>query len=176
MTRLWLDRLSSYELGLCQRCNQRAELLPTLHFYRIISRLGDGVFWYLLMALLPALFGSSGLLAALHMLLTGGLSLAVYKLLKRGTSRPRPYQAHAAIQRHGPALDQYSFPSGHTMHAVGFTVALGLHLPLLALLVTPFAGLVAMSRLVLGLHYPSDVLAGALIGSGVALASYLLLF
>ena len=53
MTHPWLDRLSSFELALCQRCNQRAELLPTQQFYRVVSRLGDGVFWYLLMALLP---------------------------------------------------------------------------------------------------------------------------
>jgi undecaprenyl-diphosphatase len=62
------------------------------------------------------------------------------------------------------------------MHAVGFTLVLGLHMPLLALLVAPFAALVAMSRLVLGLHYPSDVLAGALIGAGMALATHMTLF
>jgi len=174
--RPWLDHLSSYEIGLCLRCNRRAELLPTQSFYRAISRLGDGVFWYLLMTLLPALFGAAGLLTALHMLLTGGLSLGLYKLLKRGTSRPRPCDAYPVIHRHAPALDQYSFPSGHTMHAVGFTLALGLHFPLLAALVTPFAGLVAMSRLVLGLHYPSDVLAGAVIGASMALLTYTLLF
>jgi undecaprenyl-diphosphatase len=174
--RLWLDRLSAYEVGLCQRCNRRAELLSTQTFYRVISRLGDGVFWYLLMTLLPALYGSEGLLTALHMLLTGGLSLALYKLLKQGTTRARPCDTYPGIHRHAPALDRYSFPSGHTMHAVGFTLALGLHLPLLAALVAPFAGLVAMSRLVLGLHYPSDVLMGALIGVTMALLTNLMLF
>ena len=173
---LWLDRLSAYEVGLCRRCNQRAELLATQAFYRTVSRLGDGVFWYLLMILLPALYGSEGLLTALHMLLTGGLSLALYKLLKQGTTRARPCDAYPIIRRHAPALDQFSFPSGHTMHAVGFTLVLGLHLPLLAALVAPFAGLVAMSRLVLGLHYPSDVLAGALIGTTMALLTNTLLF
>jgi undecaprenyl-diphosphatase len=176
MTHPWLDRLSSFELAVCQRCNQRAELLPTQQFYRVISRLGDGVFWYLLMALLPALLGNIGLITALHMLLTGGLSLGVYKVIKGRTSRPRPCDAHPVIRRHAPALDQYSFPSGHTMHAVGFTLVLALHLPSLALLVAPFAALVAMSRLVLGLHYPSDVAAGAVIGAAMALISYLALF
>lgn len=174
--RLWLDRLSGYEMGLCLRCNRRADLLPTQSFYRAVSRLGDGLFWYLLMTLLPALFGTAGLVTSLHMLLTGGLSLALYRLLKQGTSRPRPCDAHPAIQRHAPALDQYSFPSGHTMHAVGFALVLALHLPVVALLVSPFAALVAMSRLVLGLHYPSDVLAGALIGISMALLSHLWLF
>jgi len=172
----WLDRLSSYEVGLCLRCNRRADLLTTQAFYQAVSRLGDGVFWYLLMALLPALYGNQGLLTALHMLLTGGLSLGLYKLLKHGTGRLRPCDSHPSIHRHAPALDRFSFPSGHTMHAVGFTLAMGLHLPLLATLVAPFAGLVAMSRLVLGLHYPSDVAAGALIGAGMAVCTHQLLF
>ena len=64
--------------------------------------------------------------------------------------------------------DDDSFPSGHTMHAVGFSWILMTYYPELGLFVLPFTILVAMSRLVLGLHYPSDVLAGALIGSTIA--------
>jgi undecaprenyl-diphosphatase len=172
----WLDRLSNHELALCQHCNRRAEWLPTQQFYRVVSRLGDGIFWYLLMMLLPALFGTQGLTVSLHMLLSAGLSLALYKLLKQGTVRPRPCDRHPVIHRHAPALDQYSFPSGHTMHAVGFTVVIGLHLPGLALMLLPFTALIALSRLVLGLHYPSDVLAGGAIGASMALLTHALLF
>ena len=128
------------------------------------------------MLLLPAVFGAAGLITSLHMLLSAGLSLAIYKLLKQGTSRPRPCDSHPAIRRHAPALDQYSFPSGHTMHAVGFTVVIGLHQPALALMLLPFALLISLSRMVLGLHYPSDVLAGAAIGTSIALLTHSLLF
>ena len=65
-------------------------------------------------------------------------------------------------------LDRFSFPSGHTLHAVGFTL-LAVHAhPELAWFLIPFTVLVALSRLVLGLHYPSDVLTGAAIGTLMA--------
>ncbi|HEV7631790.1 MAG TPA: phosphatase PAP2 family protein, partial [Steroidobacteraceae bacterium] len=68
-------------------------------------------------------------------------------------------------------LDRFSFPSGHTLHAVSFTLIASMAFPLLALLLVPLALLIALSRVVLGLHYPSDVLAGALLGAGVAAAA-----
>lgn len=71
----------------------------------------------------------------------------------------------------GKALDRFSFPSGHTLHAVAFSCVALAYYPALAPLLLPFTGLVAMSRPVLGLHYPSDVLAGALIGLLIAGAS-----
>lgn len=67
------------------------------------------------------------------------------------------------------SLAEFSFPSGHTLHAVPFTLmALG-HCPMLAWLLIPFTVGVGASRVVLGLHYPSDVLAAT--GIGVAIAS-----
>ncbi|WP_156498162.1 phosphatase PAP2 family protein, partial [Oleiphilus sp. HI0043] len=66
-------------------------------------------------------------------------------------------------------LDQYSFPSGHTMHAACFSTVVLWHLPEFAVLLVPFSILIALSRMVLGLHYPTDVLCGA--GLGILLAS-----
>src|ERR1035438_6767906 len=67
-------------------------------------------------------------------------------------------------------VNAFSFPSGHTLHAMAFTVVAVSDFPALASLLVPFTLLVALSRVVLGLHYPSDVLAGAAIGAGVAQA------
>lgn len=167
-----LNQLNELEVPLCRAASLRGERLDTQAFFGIVSRLGNGIFWYLLMVLLPALYGRDGLDASLHMLAVGGVSLIVYKLLKRLTGRRRPCDAFADVQRHAPMLDLYSFPSGHTMHAVGFTAVLLTHFPGIGLVVTPFVFLVASSRLVLGLHYPSDVLVGALIGGSVAWGSF----
>lgn len=61
-------------------------------------------------------------------------------------------------------LDHFSFPSGHTLHAVLFSVMLGTYFPALLPVLLVFSVLVALSRMVLGLHYPTDVLAGAGLG------------
>jgi undecaprenyl-diphosphatase len=65
-------------------------------------------------------------------------------------------------------LDEFSFPSGHTLHAVSFTLVALAYFPVLAPVLVPFTVLVALSRVVLGLHYPSDVLAATVIGCGLA--------
>ena len=65
-------------------------------------------------------------------------------------------------------LDPFSFPSGHTLHAVAFSIVAIAFYPVLAWLLVPFTLLVAASRVVLGLHYPSDVAAGAALGARIA--------
>jgi undecaprenyl-diphosphatase len=73
-----------------------------------------------------------------------------------------------------PPLDRYSFPSGHTLHAVTFTAIAIHHVPMLAVPLVPFALLIGASRVVLGLHYPTDVLAGATLGAGIAASTLML--
>ena len=69
------------------------------------------------------------------------------------------------------ALDRYSFPSGHTLHATSFSILAIDAFPQLGWLCAPFAVLVAISRVILGLHYPTDVAAGAVIGTGLAVGA-----
>ena len=158
----------SGEARLCLRCNRWLARRALARFFGAISRLGDGVFWYALMIAIAAFGGASGRIAALQMALTGLVAAGMYRLLKRWTRRPRPFRAHRDIIAHVPPLDEFSFPSGHTLHAVCFTVLALSYFPLLAPLLLPFALLVAASRVVLGLHYPSDVLAASIIGTLLA--------
>jgi undecaprenyl-diphosphatase len=107
------------------------------------------------------------------MLAVGLIGTVIYKLIKGKTLRPRPFNVYPAIVCVGKTLDQFSFPSGHTMHAVGFSIVAVSYFPALFWLVVPFAILVALSRPILGLHYPSDVLAGAALGAVIATTSLL---
>jgi undecaprenyl-diphosphatase len=164
----WFRRVDAFEHAWCLRLNRGCNVRLVRGLFSTVSRLGDGIFWYTLILLLPVVFGEAGLMPALRMAIVGGSGLALYKYLKSRLVRERPYISLAGIVAGTKALDRYSFPSGHTLHAVSFTVLATASFPELALLLIPFAILVAMSRVVLGLHYPSDVLAGAAIGAGLA--------
>lgn len=144
-------------------------------FFGTISRLGDGVFWYALMTALALVGGQHGLTASAHMAVTGLAALLLYRLLKRWTRRPRPYRVCPGVIAHVPPLDEFSFPSGHTLQAVSFSIVALAWYPLLAPLLLGFTGLVAASRVILGLHYPSDVLAAIAIGGSLGAASLWLL-
>jgi len=161
-------RVDAFEYRWCLRLNRGCNVIFVRSFFSAVSRLGDGVFWYTLILLLPVVYGEAGLMPALRMALVGFAGLALYKYLKSRLVRERPYISLAGIIAGTKALDRYSFPSGHTLHAVSFSILATTSFPALAILVIPFATLVAASRVVLGLHYPSDVLAGASIGAGLA--------
>ena len=165
-----LQRLNEWDQTLCIRVNRASRNRLMCNVFRAISQLGDGVFWYALMLALLLAFRSEAVPAVIHMIFTGFLCTTLDKLLKHKTSRPRPYQIHQDVICSAAPLDQFSFPSGHTLHAVAFSVVAVAYFPMLVWLLLPFTLLVAASRVILGLHYPSDVLAGALLGLGIAQA------
>ena len=165
------QRFNEWDLDFCQACNDLSRNLSLRKTFKLISRLGDGVFWYMLMAVMLLSYQAEALPAVLHMLAVALVGTLVYKLIKRKTLRPRPFNVHPSIICNGNPLDQYSFPSGHTLHAVGFSIVAVAYFPALLWLVLPFTVLVAVSRPILGLHYPSDVLMGALIGAVLATTS-----
>jgi undecaprenyl-diphosphatase len=169
------NRADRVETRLCMLANSAAQQRAVRGLFKAVSRLGDGLFWYVLIALMPVIMGADGFWVAAQMLATGGFGLGLYKFLKKRLVRERPYIRLIGIECVLPPLDRYSFPSGHTLHAVLFTTLAAGHVPALALVLVPFAMLVAASRVILGLHYPSDVLVGAALGGGLAAASNALL-
>jgi undecaprenyl-diphosphatase len=164
-------RADQVERRICLFANSAVRRRDVRGLFQAVSRLGDGVFWYTLMALLPVTFGVEGLSTSVQMLVAGMVGLALYKAMKRTMVRERPFIGLIGIECGMPPLDRYSFPSGHTLHAVLFTSIAVYHYPALAAVLVPFTLLVAASRVVLGLHYPTDVAAGAAIGGALAALS-----
>lgn len=100
-------------------------------------------------------------------------SAAISSILKYSIHRVRPFVTYTMIQSVADGGTP-SFPSGHTSDAFAFATSISIAYPKWYVIVPSFfwAGAVGYSRMDLGVHYPSDVLAGAIIGSGSAFISY----
>jgi undecaprenyl-diphosphatase len=166
----FLARVDAAELGMCRALNRHASSIPLCNTFRTASRLGDGIVWYALIFALPLLYGHAAVRPSITMAATGIFGVVLYKFLKRTFVRERPFITHVGISKAMAPLDRYSFPSGHTLHAVSFTWQAVANFPELGWVLIPLASLIAASRVVLGLHYPSDVLIGAIIGALLASA------
>lgn len=156
--------IDDLEYRLCRWIHRAGQYRPLRHLFAGVSRLGDGIIWYAMLLLLPIFSGKTGLVAAISMAIGALMGLLIYKGLKHMLVRERPFISHPDIDCLTAPLDRYSFPSGHTLHAVFFAVVASSWFPVFGPLLLSFAVLVALSRPVLGLHYPTDVLVGGLIG------------
>jgi membrane-associated phospholipid phosphatase len=161
--------------------NPDIELLRKINLNR--NRSLDPAFRFVSDATAPVAFGlpvvmfGTGLL--LHDSLTiqrslyigGTLATAaiITTALKYSINRSRPFTTYPDIEKAGDAGSP-SFPSGHTSDAFALATSLSISFPKWYVIVPAYAwgGTVAWARMDLGVHYPSDVLAGALTGAGSA--------
>jgi undecaprenyl-diphosphatase len=129
------------------------------------TRGGDGWLWYTAGALVLADGGPSRFRAVAAAVIAVSLGIALFVNLKRACGRRRPcaLQPHAWTTLLPP--DQFSFPSGHTITAFSVAVSLGMFYPPMLPGLMFCAASVALSRILLGMHFLSDVLAGATIGA-----------
>jgi membrane-associated phospholipid phosphatase len=114
--------IGALDSALCIRINRISRFRPACALFRAFSRLGDGVLWYALMAGLLLSQGAPAWPVVLRMAAAGVVGAYLYKVLKRRTSRPRPYRVVPAVVAAALPLDEFSFPSGHTLHATSFTL------------------------------------------------------
>ena len=139
------------------------------------TRGGDGWLWYAMAAVVALLGGSLRWHALAVAGLAGGSGIGVFLWLKRAFRRRRPcsLQPHCWSTLLPP--DQFSFPSGHTITAFAIAVSLGFFYPGIMAGLMFCAVSIAVSRILLGMHFLSDVIAGAGIGALLAYASLALL-
>lgn len=139
------------------------------------TRGGDGWIWYLLAAVLLAFGGVHRYVALSAAGLAAGFGIAVFLTLKKVTKRRRPntYASHAWADLLPP--DRFSFPSGHTLTAFAISVALIHFYPGMKPGLIFVAMSIAISRVMLGMHFLSDVLAGGALGASIGYGALTLL-
>lgn len=136
------------------------------------TRGGDGWLWYAMGLAILVLGGKTRFQALGAAGVSSVLSILLFMWLKRLTGRRRPCQIEPHCWATLLPPDQFSFPSGHTMTAFAVAVPLALFYPTLAIGLLFCALSIAMSRILLGMHFLSDVVAGALIGTGLGYLGY----
>ncbi|GAX88866.1 phosphatase PAP2 family protein [Effusibacillus lacus] len=129
-----------------------------------------GAVWSILLALALLLFGNSFLMkTGVHMALSLLISHLVVSVCKKVYPRRRPYQALEDVCTGRKLLCDASFPSGHSTAAFSMATVLTIAFPAFTAVFYGVAVLVALSRVYLGLHYPTDIAIGAMLGTVTAL-------
>ncbi|MFC4022193.1 phosphatase PAP2 family protein [Oceanobacillus longus] len=160
------------ECKLFKYINQFFERRHLNLFLRTITHLGDAK-WTISILLLFILFSSSSIqLTAIASAISLTISHIPVALAKKLFPRRRPYLALPQIDVTDNPLKDHSFPSGHTTAIFSIVTPFILLNPIWTIILVPIAILVGISRIYLGLHYPSDVVVGCLIGWSAGTISY----
>ena len=160
-----LDLIQSIDTSLVNKLFAAKLHRIILPFCKRVSAMGDG--WLYLLVGLSSLF-INGINHRYFWVLALAYAIErpIYTLLKNSLKRNRPFRV-MNIQNQVNPSDQFSFPSGHTSAAFVFLTITATALPALWLPLFLWALMVGLSRVALGVHYPTDVLVGALMGFGL---------
>ncbi len=151
--------------GKLYRLGERRFIVPTA---RALSHSGDGYLHVLGPALLIAL-GAPDLNLLLPILATALVwERALYFCIKNSLKRKRPADYFPDFRSIIQASDQFSFPSGHSSAAFLLATTLCLVYGEIFAVMPAWASAVAISRVILGVHFPGDILAGSVMGSTIA--------
>lgn len=136
---------------------------------RLVSRLGDGPFYVGLTLLIWWLDPQGGATFALSAMAAYALEVPLFLGLKASIRRPRPADSLESLSAFIKPADQFSFPSGHTAAAFVMATLLCVFYPSVSVVALLLASLVGLARVLLGVHYPTDILAGASLGFSCAM-------
>lgn len=161
-----LNYIKESDLGLFFLFNQRLNCFTLDIFMQFITQLGSLCFAIFLPLAFLLSTRSELVPTGLQMAVVLAVSQMIVQLIKRIVNRPRPYKSLTnVIAKRIPAC-VYSFPSGHTSAAFSLALVLGNGFPGLHSMFLVLASFVGMSRIYLGVHYPTDVVVGFVIAYG----------
>lgn len=170
-----LHAFYDFECQLFQEVNRHFDKKLLNFFFRSITHLGGATFTIGTALILILLSTHQTKLTALASALALSASHLPVHFVKKLYPRKRPYMILERTKFPSNPLEDHSFPSGHTTAIFSLIIPFVLLLPKLALVLIPLGLCVGISRIYLGLHYPSDVMAGGILGSAVGFLSFYIL-
>jgi len=163
-----LENIHQYDERLLLWC-QKSRYYPSfINVMRMISRSGDGYVHFFLPTLYLLFSPEDGVQFFILCLLAFAIERPIYFVLKNILKRQRPPSVIPDFKSIVTASDKFSFPSGHTMAAFLIAGLYSLYFQEISITLYIWASLVACSRVVLGVHFPTDTLAGASLGTLIA--------
>jgi undecaprenyl-diphosphatase len=138
------------------------------------TRLGDGWIWYSVGIALLLFGGDLRFVAFAASVTAEAATVVLFRALKKASKRKRPCHLEAHCWAHVLPPDQFSFPSGHSMSAFAIAIPLCIFYPEVQAALIVLSVSIAVSRVILGMHFVSDVVVGSLLGAVLGYGSYLL--
>lgn len=163
-----LTILLEYDCNLLQWASVQRQRQLVIPAARLLSRTGDG--YIPVVTILACLTSSNPMFRQLawQLIVLFCIERTLYFLLKNSLRRKRPAESLDTLKALIVASDKFSFPSGHTSAASLYTAVMYIHFPILGSVLMVWALGVGISRVVLGVHYPSDIVAGASLGIAIS--------